>query len=195
MLPAPLKFLNLSRMNERRQKLIGQKAKDDATMNFVSRRAQEAILNPILPESYKDEVVGDAVGKILKIAERRNAYSAPHIENRQLHEPRTIYNSRDEEERPAVISEINEYLKEGLPEDAEAPTVESIAEQLDIHRLTLYDWLREDQEFAATFGRVKHVQQNDPFKTTPDVDRRVNSMAIAMVLIEKRDRHNNPQNS
>ena len=174
-------------MNERREKLIGQKAKDDATMNFVSRQAQEAILDPNLPESYKDDIVGAAVGTILRIAERKNAYNAPHRENRQIQEPRTIYNSRDEEERPAVISEINEYLKEGLPEDAEAPTVESIAEQLDIHRQTLYDWLREDQEFAATFGRVKNVQQNDPFKTTPDVDRRVNSMAIAMVLIEKRD--------
>ena len=26
-------------------------------MNFVSRQAQEVILNPILPESYKDEVL------------------------------------------------------------------------------------------------------------------------------------------
>ena len=169
-----------------REKLIGPRAKEDETLNSASYEAQRAILDPNLAGRKKDEIVGKAVGTILQIAERRTVYNIP-LESLQVQELRTIYNSRDEEERPAVISEINEYLKEGLPEDAEAPTVESIAEQLEIHRQTLYDWLRGDQEFAATFGRVKNVQQNDPFKTTPDVDRRVNSMAIAMVLIEKRD--------
>ena len=61
-------------MKERNQKLIGQKAKDDATLNFVSLQAQEAILNPNLPESYKDQIVGVAVGTILKIAERKSSY-------------------------------------------------------------------------------------------------------------------------
>ena len=59
-----------------RNKSIGQKAKDDATMNFVSRQAQEAILDPNLPESYKDEVLEFAIGIILRIAERRKAYNA-----------------------------------------------------------------------------------------------------------------------
>jgi hypothetical protein len=63
-------------MKERREKIIWQKEKDDATMNFVSRQAQEAILNPNLPESYKDEVLETAIGIILRIAERRNAYNA-----------------------------------------------------------------------------------------------------------------------
>ena len=106
--------------------------------------------------------------------------------------PHTIYEG-DDEERPEIIREINKYLKEGLPKDAEAPTVESIAEQLEIHRQTLYDWIREDQEFAQTFERVKNVQLNDPFKTTPDEDRRV-KMAIALVFTERRDREDKAQN-
>jgi hypothetical protein len=84
MLPAPLKFLNLSRMKERNKKLMGQKAKEDAIMNFVSRRAQEAILDPNLPESYKDAALEAALGALLRIAERRNAYDAGRRKSRQL---------------------------------------------------------------------------------------------------------------
>jgi hypothetical protein len=96
MLPAPLKFLNLLRMNERSEKLIGQKGKDDAMMNFVSRQAQEAILDPNLPESYKDEIVGAAVGTILRIAERRNAYNAGYSKSRGLKQSCTIYDAEDD---------------------------------------------------------------------------------------------------
>src|SRR5687768_4050524 len=44
------------------EKLIGQNAKDLATLHFVSMQAQEAMMNPNLPESYKDEVVGPLSG-------------------------------------------------------------------------------------------------------------------------------------
>ena len=45
-------------------------------MDFVSRQAQEAILDPNLPESYKDEVLETAIGIILRFAEKRTAYNA-----------------------------------------------------------------------------------------------------------------------
>jgi hypothetical protein len=45
-------------------------------MNFVSRQAQEAILDPNLPESYKDAALEAALDAILKIAEKRNPYDA-----------------------------------------------------------------------------------------------------------------------
>ena len=57
---------HLQSIKEAREKLIGQKAKDDATVNFVSRQAQEAILDPNLPESYKDDVLDAAVGTLLE---------------------------------------------------------------------------------------------------------------------------------
>ena len=85
---------HLQSMKEAREKLIGQKAKDDATMNFVSRQAQEAILDPNLPESYKDDIVGAAVGTILKIAEKRNAYDAGRRKSRRSH---TIYEAEGNE--------------------------------------------------------------------------------------------------
>jgi hypothetical protein len=94
MLPAPLKFLNLLHMKEREEKLIGQKEKDDATMNFVSRQAQEAILDPNLPESFKDYVLDAAIETLRMIAEKRNAYNAGESENRQLKQSHTIYKAK-----------------------------------------------------------------------------------------------------
>jgi hypothetical protein len=83
-------------MKERGEKLVGRKAKDDATMNFVSKQAQEAILDPNLPESYKDEVLRAAVGTILKIAERRNSYKATPRKRWGLKRSHAIYEEREE---------------------------------------------------------------------------------------------------
>lgn len=44
-------------------------------MNFVSRQAQEAILDPNLPESYKDEILNVAIKTLLRIAEKHNLYN------------------------------------------------------------------------------------------------------------------------
>ena len=69
-------------MKENGETLIGQREKDDALLNFVSRQAQEAILDPNLPESYKDEVLGAAIATIHKVGERKAAYFAKHGEGR-----------------------------------------------------------------------------------------------------------------
>ena len=58
-------------MKEIREQLLGQKEKDDATLNYVSREAQLAILNPDLSDSIKDEILNTAVDTIHQIAERR----------------------------------------------------------------------------------------------------------------------------
>ena len=45
-----------------RKKFVGQKEKDDAIMNFVSRQAQEAILDPNLPETIQRCCFGGGSG-------------------------------------------------------------------------------------------------------------------------------------
>jgi hypothetical protein len=64
-------------------------------MNFVSRQAQEAILDPNLPETFKDEVVGAAVEALLKIAEKRGAYNADHIQGKVLKQSKTVYQAKN----------------------------------------------------------------------------------------------------
>jgi hypothetical protein len=81
-------------MNEIREKALGQKAKDDATMNFVSRQAQEAILDPNIPETYKDFILEAAVGTLRRIAERRDAYNARLRDSRRIKRSHTIYQAK-----------------------------------------------------------------------------------------------------
>ena len=76
-----------------RKNFIGQKEKDDAIMNFVSRQAQEAILDPNLPESYKDAALEAALNAILRIAEKRSDYYAMPRERQRLKQSQTVYDS------------------------------------------------------------------------------------------------------
>jgi hypothetical protein len=79
------KVLEFMTMKERP---IGQKEKDDKTLDFVNYQAQEAILNPDLPDSYKDQMLSFALGTIKRIAERRIAYKARHVVGRRTRRPK-----------------------------------------------------------------------------------------------------------
>jgi hypothetical protein len=80
-------------MKETREKLVVQREKDDATLNYVSREAQVAILNPDLSDSIKEEILIEAVGTINQIAERRWIYEAIP-KNADLKQSDTIYKSK-----------------------------------------------------------------------------------------------------
>ena len=81
-------------MKEINQNLAEQREKDDATLNYVSREAQMAILNPDLSDSIKDEILIEAVGTINQIAERRWIYEAIPRKNADLKQSNTIYESK-----------------------------------------------------------------------------------------------------
>jgi len=186
-------------MQEKTEKLIGPREKDDALMNFVSRQAQEAILNPTLPEAYKDEVLEAAVGTIQKVAERKAAYYAKHGEGRRSRQPHIIYEARnnEDEERentPPIIAELNENLTKDVSPDLKYFTVEWIAEKAGINKYILYEWVESDSEFTTALERLKDVQKNDPLKTGTEEDTFVNSMMIALILLETKDRHYKSQN-
>src|SRR5687768_10106116 len=111
MLPAPLKFLNLSPMNEK--KLIGTREREDALLDFVNYQAQEAILNPNLPGPKKDEILDDAIETIQKVAERKAVYYAKYGEGRRIRSSHVIYEaaheeSEEQENTPTIITELNE---------------------------------------------------------------------------------------
>jgi hypothetical protein len=81
-------------MKEIREILLGQKEKDERTLNYVSREAQQAILNPDLSDSIKDEILNEAVGTINQIAERRWVYEAIPRKNEDLKQSNIIYESK-----------------------------------------------------------------------------------------------------
>jgi len=92
-------------MKENIEKITKLMAEDDATRNVVSYQAQEAILNPNISETEKDEVLEVAVETIHRIGQnkvtyaaiidahnaKRDAENAKHRERRRRKESQTIY--------------------------------------------------------------------------------------------------------
>ncbi len=180
-------------MNDKNEIILGPREKDDALLNFVNYEAQEAILNPNLPEAYKDEVLEAAVGTIQQVAERKAAYYAKHGEGRRSRKPHIIYEAKDnegeeQEKIPPIIADLNENLKKDVPEVMSAFTVEWIAEKAGIKKNILYEWGESDTEFTTALERLKDVQENDPLKKGTEEDTFVNAMMIALVLLETKDR-------
>ena len=52
--------------------------------------SQEAILDPNLPEPYKDLVLEAALGTIQQVAENKAVYFAKHGEGRRTRRPKSI---------------------------------------------------------------------------------------------------------
>src|SRR5215212_952770 len=157
-------------MEEITKKIIGPREKDDALLDFVNYEAQGAILNPNLPESYKDEVLDAAVETIQKVAERKAIYYAKYGEGRRARPHHIIYEAgKDENEErentPPIIAELNKNLEKDATEGTRDFTVEWIAERAGINKNILYEWAKSDTEFTTALERLKGVQENDPFKT------------------------------
>jgi hypothetical protein len=76
-------------MVKTQEKIIRQRNKDDAILNFVNRQAQEAILDPTIPDGYKDLVVNAAIGVIHKVAEGKAGYASKPRYGRRKRRPPT----------------------------------------------------------------------------------------------------------
>jgi len=180
-------------MNDKDEKIIGSREKDHALMDFVNYKAQDAILSPNLPGSYKDEVLDTAVRTIQQVAERKAAYYAKYGEGRRTRKPHVIYEAvhvenEEQENTPLIIQELNENLKKDALEEMSAFTVEWIAEKSGINKKILYEWVESDSEFTTALEQLKDIQEDDPFKTGTEDDTFVNAMMIALVLLETKDR-------
>ena len=71
-----------------KEKPTSQIEKESATLDFVNYQAQEAILNPDLPDAYKDAMLDFAIDTIRKVAERKTEYNAKYGEGRRTRKPK-----------------------------------------------------------------------------------------------------------
>src|SRR5215204_4060712 len=157
-------------MKNKGKPITGSMERDEALMDFVNYQAQEAILNPTLPESYKDEVLDATIGTIQKVAERKAVYYAKYGEGRRSRKPHIIYEAAPDESEapeiiPLIIAELNENLKTNAPEGMNDFTVEWIAERAGINKTIFYEWVESDAEFTIALEHLNEAQKNDPFKT------------------------------
>ena len=85
-------------------------------------------------------------------------------------------------ETPEIISDLNASFK---PYEI---TVETLAEKIGISKTVLYKWVKTGSEFSEALERFKILQEEDPFNTGTEEDTYVNSIMIALLLFETRDR-------
>ena len=70
------------------ERQTSQIEKDNTAFDFVNYQAQEAILNPNLPDAYKDAMLEFAIDTIQKVAERKAEYNAKYGEGRRSRRPK-----------------------------------------------------------------------------------------------------------
>ena len=95
---------------------------------------------------------------------------------------------REPKETPEIISDLNARFK---PSEI---TVEAIAEKIGISKNILYEWVKTDTQLSDSLGRLRTLQENDPFKTGAVEDAWVSSITLAFILMETRERHYKPNN-
>ena len=71
-----------------KERPTSQIEKESATLDFVNYQAQEAILNPNLPDAYKDAVLEFAIDTIRQVAEKKAEYNAKYGEERRSRRPK-----------------------------------------------------------------------------------------------------------
>src|SRR5690349_21396239 len=122
-------------MKDKNENTNKPRTTDEATINFVSHQAQEAILNPNLDDDYKDWIVNAAVRKINRIADGKIIYDVRRSENQGS---RTIRESEESkrEDIPPIIGQLNQGLVRNAPEGIEDFTVEGIAERMGVNKGT-----------------------------------------------------------
>lgn len=75
-------------MKERNKKHSQQLAEVNDALDFVNYLAQDAILDPNLPDVFKEEFLNIAINEIWKAAEVKAAYYAKYGEGRRTRRPR-----------------------------------------------------------------------------------------------------------
>ncbi len=84
--------------------------------------------------------------------------------------------------KPQVIEEINEYLKEAIPQNMKIPTIEGIALRLGITRETVYEWAKVHPEFSYTLGKLKMMQKEALIETGIFGGKEINQTIVALLL-------------
>lgn len=83
---------------------------------------------------------------------------------------------------PGVIVEINEYLKEAIPQNMKIPTIEGIALKLGISRDTLYEWAKKYPEFSDTLDKLKMMQKESLTEIGIFGGKEINAAIVKLLL-------------
>ena len=84
---------------------------------------------------------------------------------------------------PAIINKIDGYFQTVGREQTMLPTIEGLAEYLDISRETIYQWGKEHKEFSDTIKKIAEKQKNQLMNDGMYGGKEVNA-AMAIFLLK-----------
>ena len=94
-------------------------------------------------------------------------------------------------QEPDLLGEVNAYLEAKTLTNSEIPTIQRIAEELEIPAENLHKWMKEDDEFRSGLKRLNEIQDENLF-SEPEFDNRADVMLVALFLLETKSRHKKP---
>lgn len=83
---------------------------------------------------------------------------------------------------PRIIEELNEYLKEAIPENMKIPTVEGIALRVGVNKKTLYEWAKRYPEFSNALEELKMKQKECLQEIGIFGGKEINATIVALLL-------------
>jgi len=84
--------------------------------------------------------------------------------------------------KPEIIDELNNYLKEAIPENMKIPTVEGIALKLGITKETLYQWAKKYPEFSDSLKELKMKQKEALIEVGIFGGKEINAAIVSLLL-------------
>jgi len=90
--------------------------------------------------------------------------------------------ARPSEYTPKIITEINKYLTEAIPQNMKIPTVEGIALKLGISKNTLYEWAKKHPEFQDALDELKMKQKEALTEIGIFGGKEINATIVALLL-------------
>lgn len=83
---------------------------------------------------------------------------------------------------PTVIKELNQYLKEAIPQNMKIPTVEGIALKLGVSKNTLYEWAKKNPKFQDALEELKMKQKEALTEIGIFGGKEINATIVALLL-------------
>ena len=83
---------------------------------------------------------------------------------------------------PKVIEELNQYLKEAIPQNMKIPTVEGIALKLGINKTTLYEWANKYPQFSNALEELKMKQKEALTEIGIFGGKEINATIVSLLL-------------
>lgn len=88
---------------------------------------------------------------------------------------------------PKVLTELDKYLHETVPENMDIPSVEGFAIRLGVNKTTLYEWGKKHTEFSNALDKIALHQKAHLMRIGIFGGKEVNASIVSLMLKANHD--------